>query len=93
MAKFLSIPVTSKGNQLLSLDSIVLIAQASTTTVTVTYVTGKIATVTHATAGASDYTMRDVVQDAMVEALQDSWTHVVYPAEGINYAVSGIAVA
>ena len=93
MAKFLSIPVTSKGNQLLSLDSIVLIAQASTTTVTVTYVTGKIATVTHATADAGEYTMRDVVQDAMVEALQDSWTHVVYPAEGVKYAVSGIAVA
>jgi hypothetical protein len=32
MAKFLSIPVTSEGNQLVSADNIKLIEQASTTT-------------------------------------------------------------
>jgi hypothetical protein len=37
MAKFLSIPVTSEGNQLVSADNIKLIEQASTTTVTIVY--------------------------------------------------------
>ena len=71
MAQFLSIPVTSKGNLLISARNVLLVEQASTTTVTITYASGSasgdIMTITHATQ-ASGYEMRDVIQDALVLA-------------------------
>ena len=48
MAKFLSIPVTDEQKQLVSADDVVLLEQASTTTVTISYQGGKVVTVTHA---------------------------------------------
>jgi hypothetical protein len=93
MEKFLSIPVTSEQNQLVQATGIILIEQASTTTVTVTYGGGKVVTLTHATAGAGDETERDAIQNAVVAALQTSWTNVAYAVSNLPYAVSGIAVA
>ena len=93
MEKFLSIPVTSEQNQLVQASGIILIEQASTTTVTVTYGGGKVVTLTHATAGAGDETQRDAIQNAVVDALQTSWTQVAYTVPTLPYAVSGIAVA
>lgn len=93
MEKFLSIPVTSEQSQLVQASGIILIEQASTTTVTVTYSGGKVVTLTHATAGAGDETQRDAIQNAVVAALQTSWTYVVYSVLNLPYAVSGIAVA
>lgn len=93
MEKFLSIPVTSEQNQLVQATGIILIEQASTTTVTVTYGGGKVVTLTHATAGAGDETQRDAIQNAVVAALQTSWTQVTYTVPTLPYAVSGIAVA
>ena len=93
MEKFLSIPVTSEQRQLVQASGIILIEQASTTTVTVTYGGGKVVTLTHATAGAGDETQRDAIQRAVVAALQTSWTHVAYNVPTLPYAVSGIAVA
>ena len=97
MEKFLSIPVTNEQNQLISATGIILIEQASTTTVTVTYksgsASGDVITITHATAGAGDETMRDAIQNAVVAALQTSWTNVVYQVSNLPYAVSGIALA
>ena len=79
MEKFLSIPVTSEQNQLVQASGIILIEQAST--------------LTHATAGAGDETQRDAIQNAVVAALQTSWTNVAYTVSGLPYAVSGITVA
>lgn len=95
MEKFLSIPVTSEQSQLLAATGVVLVEQASTTTVTVTYKSGLIATITHATAGAGDETARDGIQDAIVAALQKAWTEPAYavPASNIPYAISGIALS
>ena len=93
MEKFLSIPVTSEQNQLVQASGIILIEQASTTTVTVTYGGGKVVTLTHATAGAGDETQRDAIQNAVVASLQTSWTQVAYTVPTLPYAVSGIAVA
>jgi hypothetical protein len=93
MEKFLSIPVTSEQNQLVQATGIILIEQASTTTVTITYGGGKVVTLTHATAGAGDETERDAIQSAVVAALQTSWTYVAYNVSNLPYAVSGIAVA
>ena len=93
MEKFLSIPVTSEQRQLVQASGIILIEQASTTTVTVTYGGGKVVTLTHATAGAGDETQRDAIQNAVVAALQTSWTYVAYTVSSLPYAVSGIGVA
>ena len=93
MEKFLSIPVTSEQNQLVQASGIILIEQASTTTVTIVYGGSKVVTLTHATAGAGDETQRDAIQNAVVAALQTSWTYVAYTVSSLPYAVSGITVA
>jgi hypothetical protein len=95
MEKFLSIPVTNEQRQLLSATGIVLIVQASTTTVTVHYKSSTgtdVVTITHATAGAGSEAMRDAIQNAVVAALTTSWTNVAYEVEGLPFAVSGIAI-
>lgn len=93
MEKFLSIPVTSEQNQLVCATDVVLVEQASTTTVTITYKFGKVTTITHATAGSGDETERDTIQDAIVAALQTDWKKPSYAVTNLPYAVSGIAVA
>jgi hypothetical protein len=96
MEKFLSIPVTNEQRQLLSATGIVLIVQASTTTVTVHYKSSTgtdVVTITHAAAAAGSEIMRDALQDAVVAALGTSWTYVAYEVTGLPLAVSGIAIA
>jgi len=96
MEKFLSIPVTSEQNQLISATGIVLIVQASTTTVVINYKSSTgtdVVTITHAAAGAGDESMRDAIQSAVVAALGTSWTYVAYQVDNLPFAVSGIAIA
>ena len=95
MEKFLKIPVTNEQTQLLSAKNVALVEQASTTTVTVTYHSGLIATITHATAGAGDETARDGIQNSLEKALQSKWHEVVYdvPASDIPHPISGIALS
>ena len=95
MEKFLSIPVTSEQNQIISATGIVLISQNSTTTVHVHYkasAASDVLTITHAAAGAGDETMRDAIQDAVVASLQTPWTNVSYTVANLPYAVSAITV-
>lgn len=93
MAKFLSIPVTDEQSQLLSADNIIVCEQASVTTTTVLYLDGKVATITHATVGSNNETMRDYIQDSIVKAQQQPWHQVVYECDALPQAVSGIVVA
>lgn len=97
MEKFIAIPVTSEQTQLISATDIILIEQASTTTVTVQYkaasASGDILTLTHAAAGAGDETMRDWLQNAVVSALSSTWSNVRYVPPTPPYACSGIALA
>jgi CRISPR/Cas system-associated endonuclease Cas1 len=96
MEKFLSIPVTSQQYQLLSATGIVLITQASTTTVAVHYKSSTgtdVVTITHAEAPAGSEAMRDAIQDAVVSALATSWTYVAFQVDNLPFAVSGIAIA
>lgn len=93
MEKFLSIPVTSEQNQLVSANNVILVEQASTTTVTIMYAGGKLVTITHAAAGAGVETERDVIQAAIVAALQTPWYTVSYQVSNLPFAVSGITVA
>jgi hypothetical protein len=96
MEKFLSIPVTNQQVQIVSATGIVLIEQETTTTVHVHYKSSTgtdVVTITHATAGAGDETMRDAIQNAVIAALQTPWTHVAYTVANLPYEVTGIAIA
>ena len=96
MEKFLSIPVTNEQRQLISATGIVLIVQASTTTVTVHYKSSTgtdVLTITHAAAASGNESMRDAIQDALVSALSTSWTNVAFQVDNLPFAVSGIAIA
>lgn len=92
MEKFLSIPVTSQGNQLISANNVILVdaASATATTTVVTYANGKVITLTHAAQVA--FNMRDAIQDAIVAALTTPWQSVTF-AVTVPKAVSEIAVA
>jgi hypothetical protein len=94
MEKFLSIPVTSAGNQLVSANNIVLIEagsdSATATTTLITYAGGKVVTLTHAAQVA--FSMRNAIQNAVVAAHQQPWYNVVYSTT-VPQAVSDIDVA
>jgi hypothetical protein len=94
MEKFLSIPVTSAGNQLVSANNVILVEAAadSATAVTtlITYAGGKVVTLTHAAQVA--FSMRDAIQAAIAASLQTSWTNVIYDVT-VPQAVSDIDVA
>lgn len=107
MQKFLKIPITATGetSQLLAVNGIVIVEQASTTTVTVTYggaAAQDVATITLGAAmAANDVTVRDRIQDSIESALQTAWNKPVYDvnvsdltnAAGDPVTVTGIAVA
>jgi hypothetical protein len=94
MEKFLSIPVTSQPNQLVSANGIILVEAAadSATAVTtlITYAGGKVVTLTHAAQVA--FSMRTAIQNAIIGALTTSWTNVAYEVT-VPQAVSDIDVA
>lgn len=93
MEKFLSIPVTNEQSQLIPATGVGLVEQASTTTVTIQYLSGLILTLTHATAGSGVETQRDKIQDSIVAALQTDWTKPKFTVTGLPFAVSGIAAS
>lgn len=90
---FFRVPVTDLGNVPIQASGVAYVNQASTTTVTITYLTGLILTLTHATAGASDETQRDSVFDGIRSALKQHWQSVDAPTIAPPYAVSAIAVS
>jgi len=94
MEKFLSIPVTSAGNQLVSANNVILVEAASDSatavTTLITYAGGKVVTLTHAAQVA--FSMRDAIQNGIAAALQTSWTNPVYEIT-VPQAVSNIDVA
>jgi hypothetical protein len=92
MEKFLQIPVTGEQKQIVSILDVKLVEQASTTTVTLAYGSGKVVTITHAAIGASSEAMRDGVQNAIIAALATGWTAVAYDYIPSS-AVSNIDIA
>tara|TARA_R100000734_G_C3313784_1_gene105178 strand:+ start:1806 stop:2129 length:324 start_codon:yes stop_codon:yes gene_type:complete len=107
MQKFLSIPITATGetSQLIAVDGIVLIEQASSTTVTITYGGAAAQDVVTLTIGAAmasnDVSVRDRIQDSVIAALQTSWTNPKYDVSfsgltvnsGAAVTITGIAIA
>lgn len=92
MEKYLSIPVTDKGNQLVSCNSILSIYSDSATaaTVVITYKSGTIATITSAI--QANYDMRNQIQNEVALALATGWTNVSREVSPVK-VVSGIVVA
>jgi hypothetical protein len=94
MEKFLSIPVTSQGNQLVSANNVILVEAgsdgATAVTTTITYAGGKVVTITHAAQVA--FSMKKAIQDAIVAALITPWQSVTL-AVTVPQAVSDIDVA
>tara|TARA_B110000908_G_C9876570_1_gene280714 strand:- start:38 stop:331 length:294 start_codon:yes stop_codon:yes gene_type:complete len=97
MDKFLSIPVTGEGYHLVPCGDLKLVEAASATSTTLSYGSGKVITITHATVGAasgsnSGTQFRNFIQTQVQNALITAWTNVstkAYP----SYAVSDIAIA
>ncbi len=92
MEKYLSIPVTSAGNQLISCNGVISVSSsgATATTVVVTYKSGTTATIT--SAGQVNYDMRNQIQNELALALATGWTSVSREVSPVK-AVSGIVVA
>lgn len=92
MEKFLSIPVTGSGDVLLNVNEVLSVTAPGATDLTtvITYLNGNVATVTTSAAQVA-FSMRKAIQDAMVGALQTSWTRVTYDVVPPQ-AVSGIAI-
>jgi len=97
MDKFLSIPVTGEGYHLVPCGDLKLVEAASATSTTLSYCSGDVVTITHATVGAasgsnSGTQFRQFIQREVQDALATSWTHVsrgVFP----QFAVSDISIA
>jgi len=82
MQKYLSIPVTATGetSQLIAVKGILLISQATTTTVTINYdsaTTADVITLTHTAMPADDVSVRDRIQDSVVSVLAPAWQHPI----------------
>ena len=103
MQKFLSIPVTNEGHQLVAINGAILVEQASTSTVTIGYNSGTgadLVTITHDAMAAANEDMRNRIQDSIIAALQQSWTNPSYTvsfagledAVGTPVSVTGIAL-
>ena len=90
METFLAIPVTGAGDVLLNVNEVLSVtaASATATDTVITYLNGNVATITAAAQVA--YSMRMEIQDAMVGALQTSWTRVTYdviPPQAVSLIV------
>lgn len=96
MQKYLSVTATGEQTQLVPCSQVLLVEQASTTTVTVTYASGSIGTdvitITHAALGAGIETMRDWFQNNMVAAMQTHWTQVSFTPTTAPAEITGIAI-
>jgi len=80
MEKFLSIPVLDAGgtlnqDQLVSCSNVLTIGQTTTTAVAITYLDGKLVTLTWPSTYASPI-LEVSVQNAVIRALQSGWTSV-----------------
>ena len=91
MEKYLSIPVTSKGNQLISCNGILSVYSATATgaDVVITYKSGTTATIT--SANQVNFDMRNQIQDEIALALATGWTNVSREVSPVK-TVSGIVV-
>ncbi len=92
MQKYLSIPVKNEQNQLVLINDIAIVEQASTSKVEIHYTSGKKVEVEHDVMAANNEEVRDAIEDSILEALQLSWQKpsVQVSLAGITDAGGGI---
>tara|TARA_R100001163_G_C5046400_1_gene183660 strand:+ start:377 stop:682 length:306 start_codon:yes stop_codon:yes gene_type:complete len=92
MQKYLSVPVKNEDNQLVLVNDVVIVEQASTASVDIIYSSGKKVTVAHDTMAANNEEVRNKFQDYILEVLQYSWQKpsVQVSLSGISDAGGGI---
>lgn len=74
MQKYLSIPVKNEANQLVLVNEIALVEQASTSKVEIHYTSGKKVEVDHDTMAANNEDVRDRIEENILSVLSQSWT-------------------
>ena len=75
MQKYLSIPVKNEDNQLVLVNDVAIVEQASTTAVDIIYTSGKKCTIAHDTMAANNEEVRNKIQDFILVVLKQSWTN------------------
>ena len=92
MQKYISIPVKNEQNQLVLVNDIAIIEQASTTLVEIHYTSGKKVEVNHDAMAANNEEIRDRLQEHVVACLEQSWTNVTNQVtfNGISDAAGGV---
>jgi|TARA_R110001606_G_scaffold377058_1_gene535974 hypothetical protein len=91
MVKYLSIPVSGAGNQILQVFPLIMCETVSTTSTIIDFagfINGDRATITHSAMAANDHSIRIAFTNAMAESMKSSYTSVVFPLDlkGINAA-------
>lgn len=90
MQKFLNIPVTSKGNNLLSANNITSVETFSATKTNIYYGSGKVASLTHASISTGAFVT--ALLDKVQECHATPWTTVSISVDNLPVAVSAIAL-
>ena len=75
MTKYLSIPVKNEANQLVLVNDIALVEQASTSQVDIHYTSGKKVEVAHDVMAANNEDVRDRIEENIIDVLTLSWTN------------------
>ena len=93
MEKFISIPVTGSANQLISSNHVIAVVSvtATPTLTTITYLSGKVVTITTGT--QTNFSVRDAIQNAVAASAAITWSEPVYVIPSLPVACSLIRVA
>jgi hypothetical protein len=92
MEKFIYIPVTGHGNQMVSVTNVLFVYEsgAGATETIIYYNNGGGVSLTHDE--DASYAVMNAIQDAMKAALQTSWTNVVPVTVSLSLEISDIAI-
>jgi len=102
MEKFISIPITTGANQLVSVNDLVGVFAgtaatniAAGTATVLTYRNGRTITLNHTdTVAQVAYNMRDAIQNAIIDALKTSWKKPVgYVIPSLPITVASISIS
>ena len=90
--KYLEVTVKNEQTQLVRISDIIIVEQAGTAKVEITYVGGKKVTINHDTMAANNEEVRDRIESAIVDALQTKWRDIVHPLSLAGITDAGGAV-
>lgn len=86
---------TVNNSQLVSGSGVLLVEQASTSTVTITYdaaAAADVVTLTHTPVASGSEAVRDLIEDAIVKGYSSSWTDVSHDVSTLPNKVIGISI-